>query len=154
MKDRWVPIGLLAGALFLVNVVARLVTRFGFDANPEVEDRVSLGMFAVIAVILAVLAFIWGRQHPLSRWGADLAGAVLIALALTVFVGPLVSGSYPFANGAGSFFSQIWLYAAFTFGGTVVGYLVLIALGRDHRSRSLQQYSEAKLAKPRRVVRR
>lgn len=154
MKERWLPIGLLAGALFGVNVIARLVARFGFSANPEFEDRISLGMFAVIALVLAVLAFLWGRRQPLSTWGADMAGAVLVALALTVFVGPLVSGSYPFASGAGMFFSQIWLYAAFAGGGAVIGYLVLITLGRDYRSRSLKRYSEIKLARPRKIVRR
>jgi len=39
-------------------------------------------------------------------------------------------------------------------GGAVLGMLVAIALGRDYRSRALKRYTELKLAKPRRVVRR
>ena len=154
MRERWLPVGVLAGVLFAVNVVARLVARFAFEGDTEVQDRLSLAMFAVIGVILAVVAFRWGRWRPVARWGADVGAAVLVAMALTVFIGPFISGSYPFANGAGEFFSQIWLYAGFTGGGVLVGYLVLTALGWDYRSRSLKRLAEARNAKPRRVVRR
>ena len=154
MKDRWLPVGVLAGALFAVNVAARLTARFAFDGDTELQDRLSLGMFAMIALILATLAFIRGQRHPLPVWGGEMALAVLIAMVLTVFAGPFVSGSQPFADGAGAFFSQIWLYAGFSGAGALVGYLMLTALGRDYRSRSLKRYAEAKLAKPRRVVRR
>lgn len=154
MKDRWLPVGVLAGVLFAVNVVARLVARFGFDGDFETQDRVSLGMFAVIGVILAVLAFVWGRRSPVAQWSARIGAAVLAAMVLTIFVGPFISGSHPFANGAGEFFAQIWLYAGFALGGVLIGYLLLTALGLDHRSQQLRRYAETKLAKPRRVVRR
>lgn len=154
MKDRWLPVGVLAGALFAVNVVARLIARFGFDGDIEAQDRLSLGMFAVIGVILAVMAFIWGRRSSTADWGPRLAVAVLVAMALTIFVGPFISGTHPFADGAGEFFAQIWLYGGFAGGGVLVGFLVLTALGLDYRSQQLQRFAEAKLAKPRRVVRR
>ncbi|MGI5214195.1 hypothetical protein [Plantactinospora sp. CA-290183] len=154
MKDRWLPVGVLAGALFAINVAARLVSRFAFGDDPEMQDRLSLAMFALIAVILATLAFVWGRRRPLPDWGGEMALAVLIAMVLTIFLGPVVSGSYPFADGAGAFFSQIWLYAGFTGGGVVLGYLLLTALGWDYRSQSLKRYAEIKQSKPRRVVRR
>ncbi|SDX98494.1 hypothetical protein SAMN05444365_101292 [Micromonospora pattaloongensis] len=154
MRERWLPVGVLAGVLFAVNVVARLVTRFGFDSDPEIQDRASLAMFVVIGLVLAVVAFVRGRRQPLARWSGDVAVAVLAAMVLTIFVGPFLSGSAPFAGGAGEFFSQIWLYAAFAGGGALVGYLVLTAFGLDHRSQSLKRYAETTLAKPRRVVRR
>lgn len=154
MKKRWLPVGVLAGVLFVVNVVARLVTRFGFDSDAEAEDRVSLAMFGVIGVILAVVAFMAGRRHPVSRWAPDIAVAVLAAMLLTLFVGPFISGSTPFAGGVGTFISQIWLYAAVTAGGTLFGYLVLTAFGLDHRSQSLKRFAEERLSRPRRVARR
>lgn len=154
MRDRWLPVGVLAAVLFVINVVARLVIRFGFDGDAEIEDRVSLGMFAAIGLILATVAFRWGRRYPAGRWGADVGAAALVGMALTIVIGPFLSGSYPFANGAGEFFSQIWLYAGFTGGGALVGYLVLTAFGLDHRSQSLKRYAETVQAKPRRVVRR
>ncbi|HEX5542342.1 MAG TPA: hypothetical protein VFX60_12415 [Micromonospora sp.] len=154
MRDRWLPVGGLAAVLFAVNVVARLVVRFGFDGSVKHQDRVSLGMFIVIGVILATLAFIWGRRYPAARWGSDVAAAVLVAMALTVFVGPFLSGSHPFVGGAGDFFMQVWLYAGFSGGGTLVGFLLLTALGLDHRSQALKRYAETVQSKPRKVVRR
>lgn len=154
MRDRWRPVVVLATVLFAVNVVARLTARFGYDGETEVADRISLGMFVVIGVILASVAFVWGRRHPAAQWIGDMSLVVLIAMVLTVFVGPFISGSHPFADGAGAFFSQIWLYAAFTGGGALVGYLLVTALGWDYRSQWLRRYAQTRQAKPRRVVRR
>lgn len=154
MRQRWLPVGVLAGVLFAVNVVVRLVARFVFDADAEMQDRLSLAMFAVIGAVLASVAFVWGRRRPVDRWAGDVAVAVLAGMALTIFVGPFVSGDHPFSGGAGGFFSQVWLYAGFSAGGVLLGYLVLITLGWDYRSQSLKRFAETKLSKPRRVVRR
>ncbi|MFC3501217.1 hypothetical protein ACFOOK_09625 [Micromonospora krabiensis] len=154
MDKRWRGIGVLAAALFAVNVVARLIIHFGFEGDDTAADRVSLGMFVVIGLILAGVAVVWGRRRPLGAWEADTAAAVAIALLLTVLLGPLLVGDSPFAGGAGTFFAQIWLYLGATGVGTLIGYLVLTALGRDHRSQTLKRYAEAKAAKPRKVVRR
>ncbi|MFI6260731.1 hypothetical protein [Micromonospora sp. NPDC051006] len=154
MDKRWRDVGVLAAALFAVNVVARLIIHFGFDGDDTAADRVSLGMFVVIGLILAAVAFAWGRRRPLGAWAADVAAAVLVAMLLTVLVGPLLVGNNPFSGGAGTFFAQIWLYLAATIAGTLIGYLLLTALGRDHRSQTLKRYAEVKTAKPRRVVRR
>ncbi|MFF3851568.1 hypothetical protein [Micromonospora sp. NPDC002575] len=154
MRDRWRAVGVLAGALFAVNVVARVVIRLGFDGDDTAADRVSLAMFLAIGLVLAVLAFRWGQDRPVGRWAADVAAAVGVALLLTVLVGPLLVGQNPFGGGAGTFFAQIWLYLAATAAGVLVGYLTVTALGRDHRSRMLKRYAEIKTAKPRRPVRR
>ncbi|SCG34081.1 hypothetical protein [Micromonospora halophytica] len=154
MRDRWRTIGVLAGALFAVNVVARVIIELGFDGNDTAADRVSLGMFVVLGLILAAVVFAQGRERPAGSWGADVGAAVLIALALTVLVGPLLVGDNPFGGGAGLFFAQIWLYLLATGAGVAVGYLVLTALGLDHRSQQLKRYAEIKAARPRRVVRR
>ncbi|HEY0699280.1 MAG TPA: hypothetical protein VGD43_15890 [Micromonospora sp.] len=154
MGRRWLSIGLLAAVLFVINVVARLVARFGFPDDTEANDRLSLLMFALIGLILAAVVIVRARREPVAEWSGDLAAAVGAAMLLTVLVGPFVSGSRPFADGAGEFFSQIWLYLAFTGGGALLGYLLLTAAGRDHRSQSLKRYVELSSTKPRRVVRR
>ncbi|MER6753043.1 hypothetical protein ABT235_02520 [Micromonospora echinofusca] len=154
MSERWRGTAVLAVALFAVNVVARLVTRFGFDGDDTAADRVSLGMFMVIGLVLAAVAFVWGRRRPVAAWGADLAAAVGVALLLTVLVGPLLVGDNLFGGGAGTFFAQIWLYLAAAGVGVLLGYLLLTALGLDHRSQSLKRYAELRATKPRRVVRR
>ncbi|ABP56192.1 hypothetical protein [Salinispora tropica] len=155
MRQRWRVTGALAGALFAVNVVARVIIRVGFDdADTTAADRVSLGMFVVIGVGLAAVAFDWSRRRPAAEWGADIAAAVGVALALTVLVGPLLVGKNPFGDGAGTFFAQIWLYFAVTGIGVLLGYLLAVALGLDHRSKALKRYAESKAAKPHRSVRR
>lgn len=154
MRERWRAVGVLAAALFVVNVVARLVIRFAFPDDDPAADRVSWVMFLVIGVTLAVTAFRWAADRPVGRWAADLIVTVAVALALTVFVGPLLVGENPFGGGAGLFFAQIWLYLAATAAGVLVGYLTLTALGRDYRSQQLKRYAELKAARPRRVVRR
>ncbi|ATO16545.1 hypothetical protein CO540_24080 [Micromonospora sp. WMMA2032] len=154
MAQRWRAVGVLAAALFAVNVVARLVIRFAFPDDDTASGRVSLAMFLVIGLILAVTSFRWGADRPLGHWAGDLAVGVVVALALTVFVGPLLVGENPFGGGAGLFFAQIWLYLAATLAGVLVGYLILTALGRDHRSRQLKRYAEMKASRPRKIVRR
>ena len=154
MRERWLPVGVLAGLLFAINVIARLVTRFGFDGETEAADRVSFGMFVLIGAVLAGVALVWGRRRPVAAWGGDVAVAVLVAMALTILVGPFVSGSHPFADGAAEFFAQVGFYAVTATVGALLGHLVLTALGRDHRSQALKRYAERRQARPRRVVRR
>lgn len=144
MKQRWVSIGVLAGALFAVNAVARLITRFAFEADDTAQNRASIAMFSVLGLILAVLAFRRCQRTPPTVWVADLGASALIGMLLTILVGPFISGQEPFGGGAGYFFSQVWLYAGFTIVGTLLGYWVATMLGRDYRSKGLAAYAEAK----------
>ena len=154
MRQRWVQIALLAAGLFAINVVARLVIRIGFDTDETAQNRVSIIMFAVIGVVLAVVTFIRAQRVAPSTWLPELGAAALGGLLLTILVGPFISGDSPFSGGAGNFFSQVWLYGGFAIVGTLLGYWVATMLGRDYRSRSLAAFARAKTAKPRRVVRR
>ena len=154
MRQHWVRIGLLAGALFAINVIARVVIRIGFSEDEAAQNRVSIIMFAVIGIVLAIVTFLRAQRVPPSSWLPELAAAALGGMLLTILVGPFISGDSPFEAGAGNFFSQVWLYGGFAIVGTLLGYWVATMLGRDYRSRSLQAYAKAKATKPRRVVRR
>ena len=66
MRNRWLRIGTLAGALFAINLVARGVANFAFDDDTDMQDRTSLVFFAVVALLLAVVAFRWGRDRPVG----------------------------------------------------------------------------------------
>jgi hypothetical protein len=154
VRQRWAPIAALAVGLFVINVVARLVTRLGFDGDEAAENRVSLAMFAVIGLVLAAFTFLRAQRKPPSRWLPEVAAAAIAGMLLTVLIGPFVSGDTPFAGGAGTFFSQIWLYGGFAIVGTLLGYWIATALGRDYRSRTLSAYARARTTRPRRVVRR
>ncbi len=154
MRQRWAPIAALAVGLFAINVIARLVTRFGFDGDETAENRVSIAMFTVIGLVLAVATFIRAQQKRPSAWLPELAAAAVGGMLLTVLVGPFVSGDTPFSGGAGNFFAQIWLYGGFAIVGSLLGYWVATALGRDYRSRTLSAYTRVRAGRPRRVVRR
>ena len=154
MSRRWLLVVELAAVLFAINVVTRLVVRFGFDGRDTAENNASLLMFSLIGVVLAVVTFVRARSVPPATWLPELAAAAIAALLLTIGVGPFISGDTPFSGGAGNFFSQVWLYGGFSIVGTLLGYWTATALGVDHRSKTLKAYAQAKLTKPRRVVRR
>jgi len=154
-QQRWFPIAALAVGLFAINVVTRLVIHFAFKNDDGVQSGASIVMFALIGLTLAVWTFRAAqRKKPLDWLVPDWFLGAVGALVLTVLVGPFVSGSQPFDDGAGSFFLQIWLYAGFAIVGTLLGYWVAVMLGTDYRSRSLKAYTERSAAKPRKVVRR
>ena len=154
MRQRWMSIAVLAAGLFAINVIARLVIRFGFNDNDTAENRVSIIMFAVIGIVLAIVTFVRAQRVLPSRWLPDIAAAGIGGMLLTILVGPFVSGDTPFSGGAGTFFSQVWLYGGFAIVGTLLGYWVATMLGRDYRSKSLRAFAQARTSKPRRVVRR
>jgi hypothetical protein len=153
MWDRWRQIGLLAAGLFGIAVVARLITRFWAESNESRQDNLAWIAYGVVALTLAVVAFYWGRPRPAGRVALDLAAAALAGCLLSILVGPFISGGSPFAAGAGNFFAGIWLYAAFAIGGSLLGFLVLTAIGLDYRSQALKRYAELARAKPRRPIR-
>jgi hypothetical protein len=154
VRQRWAPVAALAVGLFVINVIARLVARFGFDGDETAENRVSIAMFTLIGLVLAVAAFLRAQQKRPSAWLPELAAAAIGGMLLTVLIGPFVSGDTPFSGGAGNFFAQIWLYGGFAIVGSLLGYWVATALGRDYRSRTLSAYTRARAGRPRRVVRR
>ncbi|GIF24558.1 Na+/melibiose symporter-like transporter [Actinoplanes tereljensis] len=155
MRQRWFSAAALAVGLFAINVAARLIIRFGFDGDDSAESRATIVMFGVIGLVLAIWTFLASQRKRPSEWLLpDLVVGAVGGLLLTVLVGPFLSGSQPFKNGAGDFFAQIWLYSGFAIVGTLLGYWIAMMLGRDYRSRSLKAFTQRNAAKPRKVVRR
>ena len=71
MKERWLPVGVIAGVLFVINVVARWVAKGIDDADKEsVAGMIELG---VIGLFFLVMAAYWGRTRPIWRVVTDLA---------------------------------------------------------------------------------
>jgi len=151
MALRWKRIGILAGVLFAINLAGRLVSKFVLDENSSKQDLVPIIGLSAIALVFAVLAFVWGRQRPLGAVAFDLTGGAVISCALIVLAGPLIVGENPFKMGAGDFFEQIWQYAAIVVGASLLGGLVLVATGQDLRTKQLKQYARTAKAKPKRV---
>ena len=67
MKERWLPVGLIAGGLFLVNVVARLVVRFG--AGSDDDKQITIGLWALFAVGAVMI--------PIAFWFFSMGGGLM-----------------------------------------------------------------------------
>jgi hypothetical protein len=154
MRDRLQPVGVVAGALFLVNAIARFVVWRAAPKSDTKQIVIGLIVFGLVGVIMIGAAVWWGRRYPISRVAADLAVVILVSCLLSVLIGPFAGGSHPFKEGSGLFFAEVWRYIAYSAAGAVLGLLVLIALGLDYRSQALKRYAELRAAKPHRVVRR
>jgi nucleoside permease NupC len=154
MRERWLRIGFLAGALFVINVVGRLVVRLGSVDEVDTQELVTLVTYGVVGLVMGVVAGWWVRLRPLGVVVADLAGGSVAAVVLILLVGPFVSRTSPAAVGVGDSFEAAWQFIGFAGGGALVGMLLVIMVGRDYKSRSLKRFAEAKLTKPHRPVRR
>lgn len=154
MRERWLPVGLLAAGLFVINVVGRVAAKVWGDGDDDREIRVGLIALAVIGVVVFVAAIRWVRRYPMPRVWADLLFAAGAACLLSVLVGPLLVGEQPFAEGAGLFFRQIWFYAGMTIAAGFLGALIVMTMGKDWKSQAWKRYADRVGQKPRKVVRR
>ncbi len=154
MRDRWLPVGVLAVILFAINAIARFVVWLA--ASNSAKKQTMIGLVAVIAVAVAMIVagYLWGRWHPVPRALADLAVAIAAGCLLSVLVGPFAGGSAPLREGGNFFFAEIWHYLVLAAVGGGLGLLVVIAAGQDHKSQALRRFVRSSAAKPRRPVRR
>ena len=158
MFQRWRAAGILALALFALNVAGRWSAKLlKADTQAALDDKKSLAgvvLIAVIGLVFTGMTVYWGRLRPFARVAQDLGAAAVVSCLLAVFVGPLTVGESPFANGAGAFFSQVWVWAALAVGGTLLGYMGLVAFTADYRSKQLKRFADRSKALPKRVARR
>jgi hypothetical protein len=154
MKDRWLPVGVVAGVLFAVNAIARFIVWLAASDSDSTQIVIGLVVFGVVGLVMIWAGFRWGRRYPMTRVTPDLFVIIVSSCLLSVVVGPLAGGSVPFREGVGLFFGEVWRYLVYAAAGAVLGLLVLTMLGMDYRSQALKRYAEMKQAKPRRVVRR
>jgi MFS family permease len=154
VKQRWRPVGVLAGALFATNVIARWVVRLFAGHDDRFTTRIGVAALVTVAVVMAAAAFWWARLHPMPRAAGDLGLGAVVGCLLSVLLSPLLVGTTPFRDGVDFFINQIVFFLALAAGGSVFGLLVVMALGQDYKSQSWKRYAEQLRAKPRRVVRR
>ena len=154
MRERWLPVGVLALVLFAVNVAGRVVAKVWADGNDDKEIRVGLVALAVIGVVVLGVTIWWVQRRPMPRVWADLAFAVGFGCLASVLIGPLLVGDQPFAEGAGLFFRQIWWYLGISLAAAGLGMLIVMTLGKDWKSQAWKRYAEQATARPRKVVRR
>lgn len=153
MKERWLPVGVVAGVLFVVNIVARLVVRIAAGSDEGKQTKIGLIAFVAVGVVVLAAAVWWSRRFLMPRVVGDLAMAVLAACVLSVLVGPFISSGEPFGGGAGYVIAQFFTYLVVCAAGGLFGVVGVMVAGADRKSQAWKRYAETIQAKPSRVVR-
>lgn len=153
MRDRWLPVGVLALALFAINAVARLVTKFGHFAKADQQMRIGIIATAAVGALLIAATVRWAMRHPIGRVVADLGAAAGVACLASVLIGPFLVGSKPFSAGLAFFVGQILLFLALAAIGVFLGFAGVVAIGKDWKSKGLKRYEQTYRARPHRSVR-
>lgn len=154
MKQRWLPVAVVAGALFAVNALARFAV---WALSVESADKqVGFGLAAMAAAVLvaAYAGWRWACRYPMPQVVADLAVAVVVGALLSTLGAPLAGGDSPVGSGVGAAIALFWQHVAVGAGGVLFGVLVAVATGRDYRAQALKRYEEHVRSRPRKVVRR
>jgi predicted acyltransferase len=164
MGNRYKPIAIVAGLLFLIGAVGGLLGSGAFTSVSG-ASRTGLTVFILIGLVMCVAAYWWAIRFPIHRVVPDLGLIIAFSCLASILLLPLIENitakgkwkwgpASPFYGGAGLFFDKIWLYLACTLLGALIGWLISIAVGKDYRTKALKHYTAAATAKPRRVVRR
>lgn len=165
MWGRYKPIAIVAGVIFLANIIVRILGLTVYRKSDNGQINSGLVFLAVLAVIMVVAAYWWSVRYPSSRALPELGLVLLSATIACVLIGPVFSGALsrlhhpkvsanPFDGGAGLFFSEIWHLLGIGIGGAIIGLLVAMAIGRDYRAQQLKEFTKTVGSKPHRVVRR
>lgn len=152
--QRWQPVGILAGGLLLVNILARLIVRVAAGKDADKQAWVGAIAFLAVGAVLIGAAYWWARLHPMPRVVGDLLVAAAVGCLLSALIGPFVSAGPPFAGGFGGFLQRFLTYLTVCGLGALFGILAVMTAGQDYRSQALKRYAETIMARPRRVVRR
>jgi hypothetical protein len=152
MKQRWIRVGLLALAIVVVNVVSRFVT-WKFDLKDGAQDTAGLIAILVVAAVLAGATAWWAVKFPFTRAFADLGAATIVAALVALILGPFAGGTKPFEEGLGLFVGEFLMFLGVAAVGAVLGFLAVVALGKDWKSRGLRRYEERYAKRPHRSVR-
>jgi len=152
VRQRWLPVGVLVGLLFVTNVVGRVLAKHAFTKDSS-QITVGLLAFGSVALVLIGAGFLWARRHSTPRVIADLGAAAGASCALALVLGPYLVGDRPFAGGLGTFLLLVVYFLALAGFGGFFGVLLTMAFGKDRKSQAWKRYGESVRAKPRRVAR-
>jgi hypothetical protein len=154
MRERWLPVGVLAGVLFGVNVAARFIV--WLVARHSASKQTTIGLVAACAIgaVMIGAGYLWARRVPTPRVVGELSLAILAGCVFSVIIGPFAGGSAPFKEGGTFFYSEIWHYLALGAGGAIFGVLIAMTFGQDLKSQAWKRFAQTQRAHPRRVVRR
>ena len=104
-------------------------------------------------MILFGAAMWWAWGKPFTRLFADLGLALLVGTLLNMLVAPFLGGSKPFAEGLEVFVYEFLLLLGIGAAAGFLGFVVMVALGKDWRSRGLKRYEQHYAKRPHRTAR-
>lgn len=152
-SNRWVRVGAVALGFFLINGFSRLISLLTEPKQDPVlaaTHTASSTGSTVIAVIgalltvalLAVAAGYWAVRYPVVRVVGDLSLAILAGTLLATLVAPFFGKDTPFEAGAETFVVTFLQFLGLGALGLFLGFMAMVVLGKDWRSRGLAAYTE------------
>jgi hypothetical protein len=151
IRNRWVRVGLVALAIFVVNVLSRLISHLTSDNSPAgqaaaaASNKVSaLALIGagLVVVIMAVAGAIWAVRYPFQRLVFDLGAAAVVSALLSLLIAPFAGGTVPFDEGLGTFVGEFLQFVGLSALGGFLGFIAMVVLGKDWKSRGLRTYEE------------
>lgn len=137
---RWMPMAIVAGTLFVVNVAGRVGAEVIVGSKDQsVQNLIGVAGLAAMGIVGIVAGVWWSMRKPMQRIVAELGPALLIGTALSVLVGPLPVGGNPFAGGVGLVLAELLMFFAVSVVAVFLGFLAVTVLGMDYRSRHLKR---------------
>jgi cytochrome c oxidase subunit IV len=144
MNERSKPVAIVAGALFGVYTLGWLVNWLARHHHNR-QEAVGVAEIVLIGLIVAVAMFRWAERWPLIEAMPRLVVAIAIGCVASAVISPFAGGSYPFKGGAGDFFLKIWIFLGASLAGMLLGYIAVVAVGRDHRTGALRRLEAQRL---------
>ena len=154
MLRRWRPVLVLAGALFVLNALGRLIAWLVASKSDSRQTLIGFVYVCAVGALMIYAGWYWAQRRDMPRVAGELSVAVLLGLFFSLLLGPFAGGSAPFAEGGDLIYAEAWHYLIFAGGGAAFGVLIAMTMGRDWKSQAYKNYAESRKGKPTRVVRR
>ena len=146
-------VGIVAAVFLAINLGTRTVSALTHQTNTAHLDAIGLIGSGLVIVWMALVGARWGVRYPFQRLFFDLGAASLIGITLSLVIGPFIGGDTPFSGGLGEFVGEYLELLGVSALGVFLGYMTMIVMGKDYRSRGLRRYEENYRKRPHRTVR-
>ena len=167
MWDRYKPIAIVAGVIFLANIIVRIlgVTVYRKSDNGQINS--GLVFLAALAIVMLVAAYWWSVRFPLVAGAARArSGAAGRRRSRCVLIGPMFSGAlsrlhHPKVSAEpvrrrrrASSSPRSGTCSASASAARSSACLAAMAIGKDYRAQQLKRFTKTVASKPHRAVRR
>jgi hypothetical protein len=95
-----------------------------------------------VVLFMALAGAWWAVRFPFQRLVFDLGLAAVVGALLALLIGPFAGGSVPFDEGLGTFVGEFLQFVGLSALGGFLGFIAMIVVGKDWKSRGLRVYEE------------